>query len=63
MLIQMSWWNKFGGFFTAEEKAALNHAITGETICPMGVIVNEATLDPELVAKVLELKEEREVSI
>lgn len=41
MLLQMSDWDRIRLNFTQEEKDQLNAAITGETICPRGCIIDE----------------------
>lgn len=42
MLLKMSDWDRIRLNFTDEEKAHLNAAISGETICPRGCIVDES---------------------
>jgi len=44
-------WSQIRGRFTAEEKAALQAAKHGETICPAGVTVDESTLSEDLATK------------
>lgn len=41
MLLRMSDWERIRDQFTETEKKLLNEAITGETICPRGCIVDE----------------------
>jgi len=41
MLLRMSDWNRIRLNFTEEEKSILNAAITGETICPRGCVIDE----------------------
>jgi hypothetical protein len=39
-------------WFDEGDKAQLNSAITGESICPRGNMIDETTLKPELRAKI-----------
>ena len=52
MLLRMDDWNKIRLWFNKAEKARLNAAITGETICPRGCVLDEERLGPELAEKV-----------
>ena len=40
MLVRESAWNKVRDYFTETEKAVLNGAYTGETICPRGIVID-----------------------
>ena len=51
MLIRLREWAAVRGQFSESEKAALTLAVTGETICPAGVTINQAKLSADLVAK------------
>ena len=51
MLIQMGTWNRIRDQFSQEEKDLLNLAVTGETICPRGLIVDEQSLPADLARK------------
>ncbi len=42
MFLRMSDWDRIRENFSEMEKKMLNEAITGETICPKGCIVDEA---------------------
>jgi hypothetical protein len=42
MLLRMTDWNKIREDFTEMEKKMLNEAITGETICPHGCMIDES---------------------
>lgn len=52
MLLRMDTWNRIRENFTEDEKSKLNSAITGETICPRGCVLDEAILGEELTKKV-----------
>lgn len=41
MLIRLSDWNAVREQFDEADKIVLNDAITGETICPRGVVIDE----------------------
>lgn len=51
MLLRMEKWNRIRETFTEDEKSKLNSAITGETICPRGCVLDESILAEELVQK------------
>jgi hypothetical protein len=51
ILLRMSTWDVIRGQFNDSEKAALNAAISGETICPRGCTLGEEKLGPELSEK------------
>jgi hypothetical protein len=59
MLITDTTWNRIRAEFTEEQRQALRDAISGETICPKGIVIDEARLDEELSAKVLAAKARR----
>lgn len=52
MLLRMADWERIREQFSEEEKGKLNEAITGETICPRGCVVDEAQLGDGLTNKV-----------
>jgi hypothetical protein len=56
MLIRIDDWNLVREQFSEAEKAVLNSAICGETICPRGIIISEAKAG-EVAAKVKRLAE------
>lgn len=51
MLIRDSVWEKIREQFSEDEKVKLREAITGEAICPKGVILDPDALDKALAAK------------
>ncbi len=51
MLITDVTWNRIREQFSEDEKALLRAHITGETICPRGIVVEESELSTELAAK------------
>ena len=53
MLIRMVIWKKIRTQFTGGEKDKLNAAITGQAICPRGIIIDETTLPEALRNKLL----------
>lgn len=57
MLLQMQTWDKIRDRFTEDEKAKLNGAICGETICPRGVSLDEEKLGPDLAKNIVEAKQ------
>jgi hypothetical protein len=54
MLLTFKRWGLIRDKFSEEEKVALNNALTGSTVCPPGMVVDETMLTPELLAKVKE---------
>lgn len=56
MLIRLSEWDRISHHFSEEEKAALNLAITSETICPRGLTIDTGKLPDPLAAKLAELR-------
>ena len=58
MLIRDSDWKRIRAAFTEVEKQQLRAALTGETICPRGVTVDEEKV-PALAAKIRKALEER----
>ena len=50
-LVRMDRWREIRAEFTEDEKAALNRAIVGQTICPAGVTVDLTQLPDRLAAK------------
>ena len=58
-LVTFALWGEKRALFSAEEKAALNAAVVGETLCPRGIIaaVNASTR-PLLERLGLKLQEE-----
>ena len=51
MLVRMDDWVEIRGAFSQEEKELLNRAVTGEAICPRGLILDRDALPPDLVTK------------
>ena len=52
MIVRMpSEWDAIRDQFDNEEKGALNAAISGEAICPRGIIIDVEKLHPELQIK------------
>ena len=54
MLIRMDDWERIRGNFSEEEKSILNANITGETICPRGIVIDEEKAG-EVAKKILNL--------
>ncbi len=52
MLMPLNRWEEVRQWFDDDERAALNLAVTGEAICPKGLIIDEAKLTPALREKV-----------
>jgi len=52
MILRIEWWSTVREQFTDDEKAALNGAVTGQSICPRGPIVDLEKLSTELREKV-----------
>lgn len=44
-------WNAIREHFTEDEKRRLNSSISGETICPRGIVIDVSTLPDELADK------------
>ena len=59
MLITDATWQRIRERFSEEEKQALRDAWCGETICPKGIVIDEAKLDEALCARVTAAKKER----
>jgi hypothetical protein len=55
MLIRMSEWEQIRAQFSKEEKAVLNLAVTGESICPRGLIIDIGKLTDEVGVKLVNL--------
>lgn len=55
MTIFYKTWLKHTQEFSNEEKESLNKAITGEIICPRGIVVDETKLSYELKSKISKL--------
>lgn len=51
MLIQDSTWDKIRERFTEDEKKILRAHVTGETVCPRGIVVDADALPKELREK------------
>lgn len=54
MLVRLTEWETVREQFSDEEKDALNLAVTGEAICPRGVIIDEDKLPSRLKKKLVE---------
>lgn len=52
MLVTMKRWEEIRGLFNEQEKKMLNDAITGETICPRGVVIDTAKVNIRLVERI-----------
>lgn len=52
MLLTMAKWESIRERFTEEEKAKINAAIIGETICPKGCILDEDKLGAQLLKQI-----------
>lgn len=59
MLIFDATWARIRERFTEEEKQKLREVYLGESICPRGMVIDEAKLDEALRAKVIAAKTER----
>jgi hypothetical protein len=59
MLITDMTWQCIRARFSEEEKQQLRDAYAGETICPKGIVIDEAKLDEKLRARVVAAKNER----
>lgn len=58
-LVTFELWGEKRSLFSKEDKAALNAAVVGETICPRGIITRvDATTRPLLERLGLKLQEE-----
>ena len=51
MIVTLAKWETIRDLFSEDEKLALNSVITGGTICPRGVVVDEKKLSIELLEK------------
>jgi hypothetical protein len=51
MLVAIKRWKEISYLFNQNEKNQLNKAITGETICPPGLAIDESKLDKQLLRK------------
>jgi hypothetical protein len=56
MLITDSTWERIREQFSEDEKKALRCHVTGETICPRGIVVDEDALSAELRDKLIAAK-------
>lgn len=56
MLITDAFWKIHRDEFTEGEKEKLREAECGQTICPRGVIIDDALISSELSTKIVELK-------
>jgi hypothetical protein len=54
MLIRDSVWEKIREQFSDAEKLQLREVVTGEAICPKGVLIDPDRLEPELKRKLSE---------
>lgn len=55
MIIRHAIWSEIRGQFSEQEKAALTGAITGQAICPPGIVIDEDRLAKPLREKICEL--------
>jgi hypothetical protein len=56
MLISDATWKRIRDRFTEEDKQKVRDAYLGETICPRGIVIDEARLDNELRTRVAAAK-------
>jgi len=54
MMVTLDGWKSVRHLFNELEKDLLNGAVVGETICPRGMILNEAAMSKELALKLRE---------
>ena len=52
MILPRHQWEQVREWFDDGDKAELNVAIMGESICPRGSVVDETRLTPKLLAKI-----------
>jgi hypothetical protein len=52
VIITIAKWATIRDLFSEEEKLALNSAITGETVCPRGIVVDEKRLSLKILGKI-----------
>jgi hypothetical protein len=63
MLVTMKRWNNIRYLFEQWEKDQLNAAISGETICPKGIVINEQVLPESINSKLkFALEQERKLT-
>lgn len=63
MLITMRRWEAIRHKFVQWEKDQINAAISGETICPKGIVIDEQVLPESINAKLkFALEQERRIS-
>jgi hypothetical protein len=51
MILTIAKWATIRDLFSEEEKLALNSVITGETVCPRGIVIDEKKLSLKILAK------------
>jgi hypothetical protein len=56
MIVSDAMWAHIRKQFTEEEKQQLRDAYLGETICPRGIVIDEAWIGPALMARLKEAK-------
>lgn len=57
MLIRHTTWEEIREQFTEDEKTELRSHVTGETICPAGIVIDETALPEELATKLRTAKD------
>ena len=63
MLLRMKVWEAIRNHFVQWEKDQLNAAISGETICPKGIVIDEQVLPEVLNAKLkFAIEQERKLT-
>lgn len=63
MLLRMKTWETIRGQFVQWEKDQINAAISGETVCPKGIVLDEQVLPENLNAKLkFAIEKERKLS-
>jgi hypothetical protein len=57
MLLQTGTWNRIKDQFTPKEKELMNLVVTGETVCPRGIVLDEKALERSSPALLKKLRE------
>jgi hypothetical protein len=60
MLIRHSTWGMIRSHFSEIDKEDLRNVITGETVCPPGIVIDPDKLVPELASKIKRLVKEHQ---
>jgi hypothetical protein len=59
MILTLEKWETIRHLFDEVEKIALNSVITGETLCPRGVVIDEKRLSLKILGKLAKGSETR----